>query len=96
MFKFLSSIVIFSVVVSCNADTYTFPSTFKIGGASSAYQIEGGWDADGKSPSIWDTMTHDHPDRIADGSNGDIAANSYEFIDKDVKALVDGGVSNVK
>jgi len=46
----------------------------------------------GKGPSIWDTFTHEHPERIADGSNGDIAADSYHKYKDDVKAIKDMGV----
>ncbi|XP_025409578.1 lactase-phlorizin hydrolase-like [Sipha flava] len=39
-------------------ETIEFSKDFLLGTASSAYQIEGGWDADGKSPNIWDDYFH--------------------------------------
>lgn len=71
----------------------TFPADFEFGVATAAYQIEGAWDADGKGPSIWDTYTHQHPELIADGSNGDIAANSYKFFEEDIDVIKQMGVS---
>lgn len=68
-----------------------FPPTFKFGSASSAYQIEGAWNADGKGESIWDHLTHTRPDLIADGQNGDVAANSYYQYDQDIAALLATG-----
>ena len=32
----------------------SFPKDFLWGAAASSAQIEGGWDADGRTPSIWD------------------------------------------
>ncbi|KAG7233902.1 hypothetical protein INR49_006464, partial [Caranx melampygus] len=61
----------------------TFPHGFSWGVSSSAYQIEGGWNADGKGPSIWDTFTH-KPGSVA---SGDVACDSYHRLDEDLYML---------
>ncbi|XP_055910679.1 myrosinase 1-like [Eupeodes corollae] len=66
-----------------------FPANFSFGVSTSAYQIEGGWNQDGKGVSIWDYFTHKTPEIVVDGSNGDIAADSYNLFDEDLKILKD-------
>lgn len=73
-------------------DTSEFPESFKFGVASSAYQIEGAFNRDGKCESIWDKLTHEHSELVVDGSNGDISSNSYDFYMKDVQAIKSVGV----
>lgn len=65
----------------------SFPKDFKFGVSSAAYQIEGAWNLDGKGPSIWDEFCHSNPEKIADGQNGDVSANSYEFFLDDIEAV---------
>ena len=71
-----------------------FPDHFLFGAATSAYQIEGGWNEDGKSESIWDAFTHNHLELIADRSNADVGPNSYHLFEQDVDALNEMGVSD--
>ena len=53
----------------------TFPEGFVWGAATAAYQIEGGWDADGKGESIWDKFVHDGHRHVDNGDTGDIACD---------------------
>jgi len=65
----------------------TFPDDFEWGVATAAYQIEGGWNADGKGQNIWDTFTHTEPSPIFDGTSGDIACDSYNKYEEDVQLI---------
>lgn len=78
-----------------DVETYKFPKDFMIGAASASYQIEGGWNLDGKSPNIWDTAVHTNPGLIIDNSSGDVGADSYHLYKEDVKALKDAGVRKI-
>ncbi|NWI80822.1 LPH hydrolase, partial [Dryoscopus gambensis] len=73
----------------------TFPEDFTWGVSSSAYQIEGGWDADGKGPSIWDNFTH-VPGNINNNDTGDIACDSYNKVEEDIYLLRALGVKNYR
>ncbi|CAG9769230.1 unnamed protein product [Ceutorhynchus assimilis] len=76
-------------------NTRRFPKDFKFGTASAAYQIEGGWDADGKGENVWDTYTHLYPEK-SNYQNGDVACDSYNKWQEDVDLLVGLGVNTYR
>lgn len=76
-----------------HSNNLEFPNDFIFGVASSAFQVEGGWNHEGKSASIWDTFTHQYPDRIFDGSSADIGPNSYHLFNDDINAVKSVGVN---
>ncbi|MCE2780534.1 GH1 family beta-glucosidase [Limnohabitans sp.] len=69
-----------------------FPQDFKWGVATSAFQIEGAHDRDGKGPSIWDTFCA-VDGKIADASNGHVACEHYERWSDDVELISRIGVN---
>ena len=71
---------------SNNLSKSDFGDDFKWGVASAAYQIEGAWNVDGKTPSIWDTFAQKRKN-IKDGSNGNVACDFYHNYEADI-ALV--------
>ena len=64
----------------------TFPAGFGWGTATASYQIEGAVQADGRSPSIWDTFSHT-PGMITDGTDGDRANDHYHRWADDVDLM---------
>jgi len=63
-----------------------FPSGFLWGTATSAYQIEGAVNEDGRGPSIWDRYVHTHG-KILDQSNADVANDHYHRYKEDVQLI---------
>ena len=63
-----------------------FGPDFKWGVATSAFQIEGAHELDGKSASIWDTFSH-KKGKIKTGENGDVACDFYHSYEQDLDLL---------
>ncbi|WP_245646782.1 GH1 family beta-glucosidase [Microtetraspora niveoalba] len=69
-----------------------FPTGFVWGAATSAYQIEGAVDADGRGRSVWDTFVG-QPGRIVGGENADIAIDHYNRYRDDVRLMAELGLT---
>jgi beta-glucosidase len=65
-----------------------FPKKFYFGSATAAYQIEGGWDADGKGPSTWDIFVRKRG-KIKNGDTGDVACNTYYDFKTDIDYMAE-------
>ncbi len=63
-----------------------FPQNFAWGAATASYQIEGGWNADGKGASCWDRFAHT-PGKILNSDTGDIACDHYHRWQEDVALM---------
>ncbi|XP_024985316.1 cyanogenic beta-glucosidase-like [Cynara cardunculus var. scolymus] len=70
----------------------SFPENFVFGAATSSFQNEGGANDDGRAPSIWDTFTRRHPDKISDHSNAVTATDSYHRYKEDVRMVKQMGM----
>jgi beta-glucosidase len=69
-----------------SSSEFPFPKNFFWGAATAAYQIEGGWAADGKGESIWDRFAHT-AGKINNGDTGEVACDSYHRWPEDIALL---------
>jgi beta-glucosidase len=60
-----------------------FPKEFLWGAATSAYQIEGAWNEEGKGESIWDRFAH-RSGKMKPGQTGDVACDHYHRWREDI------------
>ncbi|AIS02044.1 GH1 family beta-glucosidase [Streptomyces glaucescens] len=71
------------------------PPDFRFGAATSAFQIEGATDEDGRTASIWDTFCR-VPGAVARGDTGDTACDHYHRMPEDVALLAALGLDTYR
>ncbi|KAJ7949297.1 Beta-glucosidase [Quillaja saponaria] len=84
---FLLTIIKANTSLTAFLNRSSFPPGFIFGTASSSYQYEGAANKGGRGPSIWDTFTHEYPEKITDGSNGDVAVDEYNRYKEDAAIM---------
>ncbi len=67
-----------------------FPKGFYFGTATAAFQIEGGWNEDGKGLSTWDTFMH-QPKRLQHQPAAEAAADTYHNFQTDIDLMAELG-----
>lgn len=72
-----------------------FPPGFRFGTSTSAFQIEGATDADGRGVSIWDVFAAE-PGRVLGGDSPAVGIDHYHRYAEDVALLAQLGVQDYR
>lgn len=72
-----------------------FSKDFIFGTATSSYQIEGAYQEDGRTMSIWDEVSRT-PGKVFNMDNGDVACDHYHLYEKDIEVLKTLGVDSYR
>jgi beta-glucosidase len=72
-----------------------FPSGFRWGAATAAYQIEGAASEGGRGRSVWDDFSHTEG-KVANGHTGDIACDHYHRMERDVAMMAELGLQTYR
>ena len=70
-----------------------FPTGFLWGAATASAQIEGGWNEDGRTPSIWDVAPEN---KIHNGENCRTACDHYHRFREDVAIMKELGLKSYR
>lgn len=70
-----------------------FGADFLWGAASASAQVEGGWDADGRTPSIWDVAKKRH---VKHGDNCHVGCDHYHHMKEDVALMKEMGLKSYR
>lgn len=73
----------------------SFPKEFVWGTATSAYQVEGAWDKEGRGLSIWDTFCS-IPGNVKYSHSGKEACDQFHRYKEDVKLLKECGIQSYR
>jgi len=71
----------------------TFPKEFLWGAATSSTQIEGGWNEDGRTPSIWDAAPKN---KVEGGADCHVACDHYHRWREDVALMKELGLKSYR
>ena len=98
--QFVLSLGAAAIAVGCESkrrasEARRFPSTFRWGCGSSAFQVEGALDVDGRGESIWDVFAKQNG-RIKDGSIPSITCDSYHRYKEDVALMSAANLNSYK
>ncbi|WIA44472.1 hypothetical protein OEZ86_007218 [Tetradesmus obliquus] len=64
------------------------------GVATASYQVEGGWNLGGRTPSVWDTFSH--AGFIKNNDTGDVACDMYHKYPQDFKLMRELGIKHYR
>jgi len=99
--EYVSTIRSREMMIKANADVLpfversNFTNDFRWGCSTSAYQIEGAVDVDGRGASIWDKFC-EKPGAIRDGASGAIACDHYNRWEQDLDLARDLGINSYR
>ena len=68
-----------------------FSKDFLFGSATASYQVEGAYNLDGRTMSIWDTFCRT-PGKVHHGQRGDYACDQYHRYEEDLDLLSEAGI----
>jgi beta-glucosidase len=98
--QFVASLGAAAIAARCDSkksasEARRFPSTFRWGCGSSAFQVEGALDVDGRGESIWDVFAKQNG-RITDGSIPSKSCNSYYRYKEDAALISVANLNSYK
>ena len=90
----LSSACTMKTETEAKTQAIRFPDDFVWGTATSAYQVEGAWQEDGKGLSVWDTYTNVY--NLAGGETANVTIDQYHRYVEDVALMREMGIQSYR